>query len=213
MCANDSVVGQVEPWQGASQSERFTVRVTTIIAEFNSLRAEIAGRTASQQMLVNLNLTMVGLVLGIAFSQNANAEIILVIPIFASCCAMLYFDHAAQIAKVGQYIAQVLHPELVTLAGDRNLLAWEAKHLTFRRESETALFQFGIPTFVLFVGGPLSICVAGIAVIDELLLWLAWALGLALELTSGYLWVLFIRKNRPDSKLVQGASMMTLGEA
>jgi hypothetical protein len=55
-----------------SDSERNNIIATALVAEFNSLRAEIAGRSASQQLLVNLSLTMVGLVLGMR-SRNEPA--------------------------------------------------------------------------------------------------------------------------------------------
>jgi hypothetical protein len=180
-----------------SDGERNNLIANALVAEFNSLRAEIAGRSGSQQLLVNLSLTMVGLVLGIAFSQRAGATIILVIPIFASCCAMLYFDHAAQITKIGRYIGYILRPRLAEIVDDDKVLAWESSYLTFQREPEATPFQYGIPTFVLFVGGPLSVCVASLAVVHQIWHWLAWSVGMALELVSAYLWIVFIRRNNP----------------
>lgn len=185
------------PERPLEDGERTNIIATALVAEFNSLRAEIAGRSSSQQLLVNLSLTMVGLVLGIAFSQRASAAIILVIPIFASCCAMLYFDHAAQITKIGRYIGHVVHPKLRNIVDDDQVLAWESSYLKFQEKSDATPFQFGIPTFVLFVGGPLAICLASLVVVDQLWHWLAWSVGMILELVSAYLWILFIRRNNP----------------
>lgn len=180
-----------------SDVETAELVATALVAEFTSLRAEVAGRSASQQLLVNLNLTMIGLVLGVALSQQTGTAVILLIPIFASCCAMLYFDHAAQITKIGLYIGQVLRPRMRDIVCDDHVLAWESSYLAFHRRRVPTLLQFGIPTFVLFVGGPLSVCVVGIATIHGPLHWIAWAVGLTLEVIAGSLWYMFIVSVRP----------------
>jgi hypothetical protein len=176
-----------------SQQDVDTVGVITsaLVAEFNSLRAEIATRSASQQLLVNLSLTTIALVLGVALSRPTSAAIILLIPIFTSCCAMLYFDHAAQITKIGAYISQVIHPRMRDIVNDDSVLAWEARYRSFQPRRYRTVFQFGAPILVLFVAGPLSVCAVSIAVIDAPLHWFAWTVGLILEVVAGYLWYQF----------------------
>jgi hypothetical protein len=96
---------------------------------------------------------------------------------------MLYFDHAAQITNIGRYIGYVLRPRLMAIVGDDQVLAWESSYLTFQQKPDAPPFQFGISTFVLFVGGPLSACIASLPTIDHLWHWLAWSVGLILELS------------------------------
>lgn len=170
-----------------------TILSGAIVAEFNALKSEVAGRSASQQFLVNLTLTIAGVVLGIAFSRQSSVPVALVIPIFAPSCAMLYFDHAAQIAVIGRYIAQRLHPRMVELTGDSLAFAWEADYRSYLNKRVSAVFHYGVPTFVLFVAGPIVVSIAIVGTVDQPAYWAAWSFGLALEAVSTYLWVLFVR--------------------
>lgn len=176
-------------------SEHTALLGTALLAEFGTLKSEIAGRSAAQQLLVNLTLTIIGIVLGVAFSERASVTIVLVIPIFASCCAMLYFDHAAQITKISLYITERIHPMMAALTGDRRAFAWEAEFGSFHETRVSSFFRFGIPTLVLFVAGPLTFSTVMIGIVEQPLHWLAWSVGVILEGITAYLWITFIHRD------------------
>ena len=178
-------------------------RVDVLLAEYGALRQEILSRSSTQHMLINLDLTLAGLVAGLAFSQKVSLLILLLIPILSACCSLLYFDHAKQISVIGEHIGGWLAPQLDDVLGAQ-LLGWD-RRASPEQHGFGPVFVFIVPTFVLFVVNPVALTVS-LLWSTELhrtgWAWSAWTLGAVLNLIVVGAWFTLIRRWRRWSKNV-----------
>ncbi len=97
------------------------------LAEFARLRAEIDQRTAIQQALIALNLTVAGTVTGIVAGGSAPEGLLLAI-VFISCTfGILWLDHHLAIHQIAGYIESELwnwHPSWESYIRDKPKPIW-----------------------------------------------------------------------------------------
>lgn len=97
----------------ADQYDRELARTTTIVlAEFAGLRSEIATRINILVTLILGNLTVLGVVLGIALSRSGNTGVLLLLPIVTPCIGLLVIDSFRNADFLGRYISEVIRPQL-----------------------------------------------------------------------------------------------------
>jgi hypothetical protein len=88
-------------------------RTTTIVlAEFGGLRSEIATRISLLVTLILGNLSVLGVVLGIALSHPGNLNVLLLLPLVTPCIGMLVIDSFRNLDMLGRYIYGVIRPQL-----------------------------------------------------------------------------------------------------
>jgi RsiW-degrading membrane proteinase PrsW (M82 family) len=87
-----------------SQMTRHPANDEIRLAEFAQLRAEIGQRTAIQQALIALNLTVCGTVTGFVAADKAPDSLLLSIVYISSTFAILWLDHHRAIHQVATYI-------------------------------------------------------------------------------------------------------------
>jgi hypothetical protein len=98
-----------------------------ILAEYNSLRTEIANRSRDQLVCVTGSLVTTGAVLSTVASDPASYTGLLVIaPWLLAVFGLLWCDHAHGIHFIAKYIREELEAKaLPSLIGDRTFLRWE----------------------------------------------------------------------------------------
>jgi hypothetical protein len=171
--------------------------VDVVLAEYNAIRAEILSRSSAQHILINLDLTLTGVITGIAFSQRISMLVLLLIPILSACCALLYFDHAKQIDALGAYISRDIALKLDTLTGTDGSLGWDRVYSAQERGFRVVLLSYIVPTFVLFILNPLVLLISMLWARDfQVSDWapVAWWLGIILELLVATSWILLIHR-------------------
>ncbi|MFI6030772.1 hypothetical protein [Amycolatopsis magusensis] len=178
----------------ADESLQIADRTSVLLAEFTSLRSEIAARSAAQTTLINIDLTVCGAIAGLALSQRIAVTVLLLIPFLSGCCAMLYLDHAAQIDNIASYIDTDIRASLTQLLGDEKLLAWESANRDKRTHRTPLLIRFGIPMLFLFVVGPLALCVGLTAVLGTWWEWTALIAALIVQAIVCAMWLSLFRR-------------------
>lgn len=95
----------VGPLAGEAEQSRSVDATDEVrLAEFSGLRQEIGQRTAIQQALVALNLTVATSISGFVASGNSGGVIFLAL-VFASCTfGLLWLDHHLSIHQIGSYL-------------------------------------------------------------------------------------------------------------
>jgi hypothetical protein len=78
------------------------------LAEFAQLRNEIGQRTAIQQALIALNLTVCGTVTGFVAADKAPDSLLLAIVYISCTFAILWLDHHLAIHQIASYVEQEL---------------------------------------------------------------------------------------------------------
>lgn len=95
----------VGPLAGEAEQSRSVDATDEVrLAEFSGLRQEIGQRTAIQQALVALNLTVATSISGFVASGNSGGVLFLAL-VFASCTfGLLWLDHHLSIHQIGSYL-------------------------------------------------------------------------------------------------------------
>src|SRR5260370_1234290 len=97
----------------SDQHDGELARTTTIVlAEFTGLRSEIATRVSIQATLIFGNLTVLGVVFGIALSHPGNTDVLLLLPIVTPCIGIIVIDSFRNLDILGRYISRVIRPQL-----------------------------------------------------------------------------------------------------
>jgi hypothetical protein len=100
------------------------VAVDAAFAEFTALRAELLGHSASQNTLVGLGVTGVGVVVGIAFGGAGNLQLLAIVPVLISVVILAYCGETYRVVLIGRYIRQQLWP-FVASRTSADLPSWE----------------------------------------------------------------------------------------
>jgi hypothetical protein len=88
----------------SDQHDRELARTTTIVvAEFAGLRGEIATRISLLVTLILGNLTVLGVVFGIALSHPGNTNVLLLLPLVTPCIGILVIDSYRNLDLLGRY--------------------------------------------------------------------------------------------------------------
>lgn len=112
------------------------------LAEFASLRAEIGQRTATQQALIALNLTIAGTVSGIVAAGHGTPRLLLVVVFASSTFGVLWLDHHLAIHQIARYVKY-------------ELWIWEPSWERYLRAQPRPIWWqvfFGVAIVLAFVG-------------------------------------------------------------
>jgi hypothetical protein len=139
--------------------------IAILLAEFQALRTEIAGRSAAQATMMQLAITAFGAILG-----------------------LIWLDHAANISNIGDFIKNQLMPALQKAAAMESLPDYEIFVRDYERTPGGFFRMFGLPPFLIFVLVPLVAMVLALESTPRG--WLFWTL---LVFDAGLLVVFTVR--------------------
>jgi translation initiation factor IF-1 len=135
--------------------------VQLAIADFNDRRGEINNRSAAQHVLINLNITAAGAIVGLVLtSDDPNRALLLLLVPVCAALAMLWAGHARVIRHIGWYIRYFIRP-VVERDQESLLWRWELDHETYehrdtaRGNNLAKMLTFVVPMTLTFVGPPL----------------------------------------------------------
>lgn len=129
--------------------------VETCLAEFNAMRKEIADRSATQNTLINLDLTAIAGVVSLVATDRANESLLLLLTAICSALGMLWADHARTIRNLAKYINNDLRRILRTVAKEEAILSWEERSGHYRKGEKVTL-TYRLPLLLVFIGPPLA---------------------------------------------------------
>lgn len=138
----------------SDQQARDLTRTTSIVlAEFAGLRAEIATRITILVTLILGNLTVLGVIFGIALNHTGDASILLLLPLITPCIGILVIDSFRNLDLLGRYIYRVIRPQL-KIEGTE-LFHWE---LWINKHQLAVWFAgpFQLVLFLEFFGPPIA---------------------------------------------------------
>jgi hypothetical protein len=131
--------------------------VTVLLSQFDALREEIKTRSTAQTTLLTANITAIGVISGLAFSdRGAGAQILLVVPILSPMLGMLWIDHAINIGCIGVFLQTEVLPAVGQAAGLKHVPNYELKVRDLEGRRMLRIFVFGFPIFLLFAGLPIA---------------------------------------------------------
>lgn len=125
--------------------------IDVLSSQFQALRAEIAARSQAQANALQLTVTALGVLGGLAFSTAGDKRMLLLIPVVAAILGLIWLDHAANIFNLGDFIKDRLIPSLKTAAAMDELPDYEAFIRVYERRRHVILRAFGLPPFLVFV--------------------------------------------------------------
>ena len=193
------------------------------LAEYTTVRDEIAAHQAVNERCLGLAVTATGAVGAFALGRDGNREALLILPFVLSGLAIVYIRHTLDVEHLGQYLRAEWWPVVratipnfpllptsqTALPSNSNMLPWEDWIQKLRAEhgrfTPYGSLGFLPPILIFSVPGAGSLVLAspwphGVG-------WLsAWILGLASLTTSGVLslWVALVGpgwKRSPKSEV------------
>jgi len=160
--------------------------IAIVLAQFNACRAEILARSASQGVVVNLNITAMSILAGYYFVYHANPLVLLVIPLVSPMLGIIWADHAINIGNLGRFIQFRLMPILNTTL-KCELPDYEVFIRSFEQQKGPRLVLLVAPMLLLFAllpAGAVILASAAAAVRDPLF-WSLFSIGTVLILIFG----------------------------
>ena len=118
--------------------------VDAALAEFNTLRSEVAGYITAQSALVGITLTAFGVIFGLVLDKGDNSQIALTIPFLSLLVSLLYTAASYRLSRLGDYISATLWPYIQKQV-DESLPSWERAKTQQQRQWQNVL-----------IGGPLE---------------------------------------------------------
>jgi hypothetical protein len=158
---------------------------TALMQEFNSLRAEILARSNAQHTLLNLNVTILGTLIGFAIAGREGGAplLLLLVPLVSNSIGFLYLDHHTAIQRAGVYIDERIRPVLQELASSKKAMSWETffnEHFWRRRTSKVV---FWAPLSILFIAAPIGATVYTFPLLSfNVTLTAVWVFGVLTEI-------------------------------
>lgn len=158
---------------------------TVLMQEFNALKAEILARSNAQHTLLNLNVTILGTLVGFAIAghEGGASLLLLLVPLVSNSIGFLYLDHHTAIQRAGVYIDQRIRPVLQELVLSKRAMSWETffnEHF-WRRGASKVIFW--APLSILFVAGPIGATIYTFPLLNfNLTLMAVWGFGVLTEL-------------------------------
>ena len=156
-------------------------QLDTALAEFSALRSEIASRSSAQTTILNFNLTAIAAIGTIVLSNKVSALALLTLPIICGCFGILFFDHAANIDQIGQYIDEKLKP-VIRAQSKSTLFAYQEWVKKYERRAFPRAFSLGLPLLVMFAGVPIVALIRTASLLNRDWVLALWILGLSVEI-------------------------------
>lgn len=150
----------------SDQHDPDPMRTTSIVlAEFAGLRGEVATRINLQVTIILGNLTVLGVVLGIALSRPENRSILLLLPIVTPCIGLLVIDSFRNLDMLGQYIHRFIRPHL-RITSQREIdgvevFGWE-RWINEHHVMPWLFLPYQVVLFLEFLGPPIAVLIAAI---------------------------------------------------
>lgn len=166
--------------------------IQVCLAEFNKLRDEIAGRSATVWTLMGLNATVSSAVAGFVLARQADPLLLLLLPLLSPSLGLLLIDHATNIGNIGQYINSHLKPLLQEAAGEPRLLCYEDWVDRYEEQPLRRLLPYGIPLVLLFNVVPVGALLYTVTRLSTPASWAVWVLGLGVTAIQVAYWVAFL---------------------
>lgn len=142
---------------GAGQHDAELKRTTDILlAEFAARRSELDTRANVLFTLILGNLTVLGVVLGIALSHSGNRDVLLLLPIVTPCIGLLVIDSFRNAESLNIYIYSVIRPKLKI--SDPEMFDWERQSLKFVFRPLLA-GPFQLVLWLEFLGPPIAVLI------------------------------------------------------
>jgi hypothetical protein len=126
------------------------------LAEFVATKTEIASRAGQQANYITFNITAIGVIASLVFSDNADPRLLFLVPIIASVLGLNWIDHAINIGNLGLFVRDEVKPRLVqeTAGAPDDVADYERYATQHGARRHIRLFVFGLPVFMVFGGIP-----------------------------------------------------------
>lgn len=132
---------------GSPEAEKQLVAV--LLAQFNACRSEIQARSSSQALVINLNITTIGVLGGYYFGYHANPLVLLIIPLLSPMLGIIWADHAINIGNIGRFIQNQIMPLIGSTIG-RDLPDYEICIRSFEHQKGRRLLLLISPMLLIF---------------------------------------------------------------
>lgn len=133
-------------------------KLQAILAEYNALKSEIKYRSQFQNNLLQIHVTVLIAIVGIAFSKIVNYWIIfLLIPIESSIFGIWYFDHTITILEISTYLRTKLEPNVQVLS--KYGMAWETEYKVGIGFKPLLRIIISLAAVLVTFAGPVIICI------------------------------------------------------
>ncbi|MHC1559129.1 hypothetical protein ACR9E3_09235 [Actinomycetospora sp. C-140] len=131
--------------------------VDIALAEYNALRAELLGHTTSQNTVLGLGVTAIGVVLGLGVNAPGQRAILVVVPALAAIVLLVYWALAYRIVVIGNYTRLILWPSLAAAAPSTMPLSWEQSLANLesggRHRWLRQIVEYAVTVLLIVLGG------------------------------------------------------------
>lgn len=123
---------------GSDYKDEYKIQAT--LAEYNALISEYRDRMKIQNNLLQIHVTVLTAIMGVAVSQQASMFLLL-IPIESSIFGIWYFDVAITMLEIGVYIRYKIKKKIQTDFNDKYIMGWEADFNGEKENNLTAVLK------------------------------------------------------------------------
>jgi hypothetical protein len=132
-------------------------RTTTIVlTEFSGLRSEIATRVNLLATMIIANLTVLGVVFGIALNRSGNTSVLLVLLFVTPSLGLMYIDQQRNLVFLGDYIREHIRQHLQI--DDPEVFGWES-YIRKRQFSLWLAAPYLSAVFIQFLIPPIAVLI------------------------------------------------------
>lgn len=103
-------------------------QVQVALAEYGTLRGEIASRISAQDAMISIHVTAVAAIIGFALTGRGSLVMLLIVPPLSCAVGAMYVNHNAHIRLISHYIETKFRQVLVGdphAAAQADVLGWE----------------------------------------------------------------------------------------
>jgi hypothetical protein len=141
---------------GVDQHDPDQRTTTIVLAEFSGLRSEIATRINLLATMIIANLTILGVVFGIALSRSGNTNVLLVLPFVTPSLGLMYINQQRNLIYLGDYIGECIRRQLHI--DDAEVFGWEP-YIRKRQFSLWLSAPYLVAVFVQFLVPPIAVLI------------------------------------------------------
>lgn len=152
-------------------------RTNLLIAEYNSIRAVVAQKSAASHALVGAYMTIVAVMLGFVVANSADPRLLLALPVLSAISGVTILRRRRDREAANRYIREVLRPIAVQCSGDERMFLWE-EHYARHRDARSLLYELGLQ--LIFPLSGLACLIATLPRLESPADWLIWLAGSSL---------------------------------
>jgi hypothetical protein len=174
--------------QASKMNNHKETEVHVLLAEFSALRNEMLQKLSNSWTIFVFQLTTAGVVFSFSLTGTSRAGFLLIIPIVSYILASQYLRNLHGIRELATYIRNELSPRVP------GGLKWEEWHM--KRPNDRSIYVVLSPASVAFPGVsfialalvlPYIVSSKHVSSADRWMLWLLWAICLAMTMMSLYM--------------------------